>query len=472
MANDVISGSVNALANIGTANVAQAASAKKSTGKSDFGSIMNNSLASRASANSGNLNTNVNTAIKTPKKTQNAVQNNTDVKADNKSDSKLNGGNLSSDSVKGTAVNSSQDNSNVDKIAGALNEIKEQIKDVLDISDEELEAAMEALGFTMQDLLKANNLTALVAKITGTDGALALITDNDLSEQLKQILDFVSAKMDELAQSMNMTVEELADYINSNADNPAFADALDAKAVTVDNKADNVEQNTADEDVQAQAGQTGTQDNLAAKITVENTASGDSTSQDSDLTKHSDAKTDLSENGVGIADNLTQSINEAFGEVLVENAGQVDAADIVQQIIDSVRVTSTENLQSMDIQLTPENLGKIHLTVSSREGVMTAQIVAQDEAVKKAIENQLAVLKENLNNQGLKVEHVEVTVESHAFEGNQNPADGNRQNQESGRRRTLNLDSLMGLEDEELSDDEQQVMDMLVGDNSSVSYTA
>ena len=30
----------------------------------------------------------------------------------------------------------------------------------------------------------------------------------------------------------------------------------------------------------------------------------------------------------------------------------------------------------------------------------------------------------------------------------------------------------MGLSEEELSDDEQQVMDMLVGDNSSVSYMA
>ena len=46
MANDIVSGSVNALTNMGTANAAQAASAKKSTGKSDFGSIMSSSLAS------------------------------------------------------------------------------------------------------------------------------------------------------------------------------------------------------------------------------------------------------------------------------------------------------------------------------------------------------------------------------------------------------------------------------------------
>lgn len=469
MANDIVSGSVSALAGMGTSNAAQAASAKKSTGKSDFGSIMSSSLASRASANAGNSQTNVNTAIKSPKKVQGSNQN-SEVNTPKNPDSKLN-----SSSVKSTAVNQSQDNSNVDKIAGALNEIKEQIKNVLDISDDEFEAAMEALGFTMQDLLKANNLTALVAQITGTDGALALITDTNLSDQLKQILDFVSVKTDELAQSMNMTVDELTDYINANADNPAFTDALagalEAKAADSKDNTDNAGRDVTAEDG-SQTWQNGTQDNLAAKITVENTASDNNASQDKDFTRHSDAKADLSENSTGIAANLTQSINDSFGEVLVENAGQVDAADIVQQIIDSVKVVSTESLQSMEIQLTPENLGKIHLTVSSRDGIMTAQIAAQDEAVKKAIENQLAVLKENFNNQGLKVEHVEVTVESHAFEGNQNPADGSRQNQESGRRRTLNLDSLMGLSEEELSDEEQQVMDMLVGDNSSVSYTA
>ena len=469
MANDIVSGSVSALAGMGTSNAAQAASAKKSTGKSDFGSIMSSSLASRASANAGNSQTNVNTAIKSPKKVQGSNQN-SEVNTPKNPDSKLN-----SSSVKSTAVNQSQDNSNVDKIAGALNEIKEQIKNVLDISDDEFEAAMEALGFTMQDLLKDNNLTALVAQITGTDGALALITDTNLSDQLKQILDFVSVKTDELAQSMNMTVDELTDYINANADNPAFTDALagalEAKAADSKDNTDNAGRDVTAEDG-SQTWQNGTQDNLAAKITVENTASDNNASQDKDFTRHSDAKADLSENSTGIAANITQSINDSFGEVLVENAGQVDAADIVQQIIDSVKVVSTESLQSMEIQLTPENLGKIHLTVSSRDGIMTAQIAAQDEAVKKAIENQLAVLKENFNNQGLKVEHVEVTVESHAFEGNQNPADGSRQNQESGRRRPLNLDSLMGLSEEELSDEEQQVMDMLVGDNSSVSYTA
>ena len=40
--------------------------------------------------------------------------------------------------------------------------------------------------------------------------------------------------------------------------------------------------------------------------------------------------------------------------------------------------------------------------------------------VKAALENQLTALKEQFNNQGIKVEAVEITVQSHGFESEQN----------------------------------------------------
>ena len=43
----------------------------------------------------------------------------------------------------------------------------------------------------------------------------------------------------------------------------------------------------------------------------------------------------------------------------------------------------------MEIQLNPENLGKINLTVVAKDGMITAQLTAQNEAVKNAIENQI-----------------------------------------------------------------------------------
>ena len=46
----------------------------------------------------------------------------------------------------------------------------------------------------------------------------------------------------------------------------------------------------------------------------------------------------------------------------------------------------------MEMQLNPEHLGKIYLNISEREGVIRAQITAQNEAVKEALETQLVEL--------------------------------------------------------------------------------
>ena len=61
--------------------------------------------------------------------------------------------------------------------------------------------------------------------------------------------------------------------------------------------------------------------------------------------------------------------------------------------------------------LNPENLGKVHVAVTAKQGIVTAQLTAQNEQVKAALENQMTALKEQFNNQGVKVEAVEITVD-------------------------------------------------------------
>lgn len=70
----------------------------------------------------------------------------------------------------------------------------------------------------------------------------------------------------------------------------------------------------------------------------------------------------------------------------------------------------------MEMQLNPENLGKVYVNISSKEGVIHAQLAASNEAVRAALETQVADLRQNLNQAGVKVDAVEVTVASHEFE--------------------------------------------------------
>ena len=119
----------------------------------------------------------------------------------------------------------------------------------------------------------------------------------------------------------------------------------------------------------------------------------------------------------------------------------IDTMDLLEQVAEQIRVNVSEGTSSMEMQLNPENLGKVYVNISSKEGVIHAQLAASNEAVRAALETQVADLRQNLNQAGVKVDAVEVTVASHEFEKNleQNQESekqqGERQQEQSGGRR-------------------------------------
>ena len=75
----------------------------------------------------------------------------------------------------------------VEKVEAVAEEIKDVIKDELDITDEELEKAMETLGLTILDLFNPQSLAQLVTEITGETDSVALL----MNDSFKNILDDV-----------------------------------------------------------------------------------------------------------------------------------------------------------------------------------------------------------------------------------------------------------------------------------------
>ena len=151
---------------------------------------------------------------------------------------------------------------------------------------------------------------------------------------------------------------------------------------------------------------------------------------------------------------------------------------IIEQIAKQVRVTVSAAATSMEMQLNPENLGKIYLNITEKEGAVRAQLAAQNQTVKEALETQVAELRQSLSQQGIKVDAIEVTVASHEFE--QNLEENARQEeqmreqmQQSGKqtRRSLNLselDELSGL----MTEEEQLVAQIMRDNGNQVDLTA
>ena len=166
---------------------------------------------------------------------------------------------------------------------------------------------------------------------------------------------------------------------------------------------------------------------------------------------------DLAGFAVGVCDkkDMITGENLAVSDTTVTAADGMDGINsvyVVRQIVDAVRVNLTEEVRTIEVALTPEHLGKVNITVASKNGILTASMVVQNEMVKNAIENQLTMLKTQFESQGIKVEHVEVTVASHEFDSDMQDGADDRNNTKSGARRKFR-----GID--ELTDDKSDIID-------------
>ena len=363
---------------------------------------------------------------------------------------------------------SSSDISNTGSKANqAAEDIKDAIKKALNISDEQLEDAMSVLGLTAMDLFQPDNIANLVMSISGVQDAMGILTDAQLSQSFQDIMSAVEQTVDELTADTGMSAQQLKEFFENYSKDTTVEDNNDGVKEAL---AETVDSNNNEENISSANEQT--MDNITQAIEKKIQVAEDNKSSDNLMGQnHSDKAQQSNTTVTDISANLIQNIQGSFEKVMsTSSTNSVNGADIVKQIINSVKVSGNTSIQSMEIQLNPEHLGKVNLTVTSKNGVITAQIVAQNEEVKKAIESQIATLKENFESQGIKIEAVEVTVQSHAFESGQN-LQGNNSEQgknSKGTRRHISLEEF-----ESLGDESEELIDNLIHhEHSSVEYTA
>lgn len=188
-------------------------------------------------------------------------------------------------------------------------------------------------------------------------------------------------------------------------------------------------------------------------------------------------------------DNLTNAVREAVDGT---NAGQVSETayqmstaerveNILNQIKEEINISVDRENASMELQLNPASLGKVGLHIETKAGTVTAQFVAETAQVKEALESQITDLKETLINKGIRIEEVEVTIASHAFEQNFMNNGGSRSGNfnddsegaaRSARLRRINLTADPGEAEEVMSEEEELARRIMIDNGNSVDYTA
>lgn len=430
------------------------ASAKKS---GDFKSVMADSLANGAT--NGNIGkTNIKDNLIN---VQNTNTNKISAKNNTSEDkSSVTGSAKNADTSSISDVNSKADNKDVtDTVKEVCEDIKDAIKEEFDVSDEDIKVAMELLGLTALDLLSTAKVAELIEQLTGTD-ALTLITNEDMMQSFNNIINVVDEANADIAGMLGVKTEEVGIVLGQNDIAPVVNSEDTAKQ---DNVKESDAKNADDNINQTVDNQESLSEVLAKKITTESDGKAKNNMPESNEANNKVTYAD-------VADNMISNITDTFADIITEGISTVKEADIVNQVIDSVKLMASRELTSMEVMLNPEHLGSVHITVTARNGIVSAQIAAQNEQVKTALENQMVTLREQFESQGLKVDAVEITVMAHSFEAGQNfgQSESERKQGESKVHRKLDLSSF----DDELEEDLESTPPAPKAEGSSVEYLA
>lgn len=404
-----------------------------------------------------------------------------------------------------------------EEISEITNQIVDKIKSEFEVTDEEIEEAMEVLGLTIADLTKPAELRNLLMELTGTSDSIELLTNVELYDSVKEVTDFASNLFTEVAKDFSLSTEQLTEMINTES----FEEALNEVNVSV--KTNEAE---AEVEVEAEA-----EAEVVSEVTVDKTtdtalAFENSDKADANETKpvesndsneseevpidtekkapdkiekpESFAQSNLmNDEAMNVRSENRKSFNfdssknqeftfnqtQAVTNQTVNTVGDIvetvtsyttgtDTDNIMRQVTDYVKVHISEDVTKMEIELHPASLGTVNMQINSQNGQITAHLTVQNELVKSVLETQMIKLQETFDEQGTKVSAIEVTVAEYSLNSQ---SDNNYSEERNGRnygskKKGINLNEIGSLD--ELDEEEQLEAKVMEMNGSSVNYTA
>ncbi len=358
----------------------------------------------------------------------------------------------------------------MEEIAATVNTMVQTIAEVLEIPVTQVEEAMNDLDMIGMEVLNPNMIPDLAVDLTQAADVTEIMTNEELFADVKQLMTEAQDLMQELADDLQIPVEELKSQIGDKAaEIKSYENAEDILAAKPADKDDKVITVREETDIQVKADDT------------EEIAPVSARHEDN---KRQGTGSDSRQNNEHLS--FTQTVTDTLKGMVAEKIGEpavttytTTTDQIMEQVSESLRMTMKEDITEMEMQLHPASLGNVRVQVAAKDGVITASFTTENQQVKEVLEAQIIQLKDQMNEQGIKIEAVEVTVSSHAFERNLSENGENRGGQpeaEAKRKkvRGINLSGgdLNELDLEELDEEDKVTADMMARQGNTVDYMA
>lgn len=376
-------------------------------------------------------------------------------------------------------------------------ELVQDVAEEMNVSPEEVQAAMEVLGLSVTDLFAPENLRQLLLELSGCEDEFSLVTSGELYTSLQNLIGAAQEVLEGLQEELGLDAEELDTLLSEltamqeetglpeqtlpeNA--PEQMEGAQDYTVTVHRNGETVQ-------VSVKVDEDSAEQSITEKVTDVQNPDGQNVTEKHKTADKGAADSGRQESGHGTEASATmlQAAKESDGAgIQTENLTQTSAPagtyqsgqtqQIMDQIVDYMKFHLKSDVQEMEMQLHPASLGTVHVQIAAKAGSITAQFITQNETVRAAVESQIVALKEQFEEQGLKVDEVEVTVASHGEEQQftREGKDAERGQEQHGRQtRRLNLDELE--EDDfpaDMEDSDRIAVEMMRANGGTVDYTA
>lgn len=401
----------------------------------DFGKVMNEvkTQAKQTVQQSDNKMTEKQTAsqtqtkTKTETKTEEASKQETTAKSAPKKETAKSS---VSEETKSVSENKPLDKNTEAAVEDAVKEVMEEVEDALGVSEEELLAVMQQLGLFPLDILNPDNMANLMAALMGEESTIQLVMNEDMYATLQDLMKLTDGAAQELLSATGLSEEELEAVMEQ-----MKALAGQQTVITEDGQQDAFQLLPEQQEMPDLTEIPAEEGTIPVVVVKDDTQTGEQTVQETqapeEIVVEKEEHTQQEEKtGKDDSSFMEQQQNmQSFQNMDDKLAGLVEGSEgfsaqlpntesILKQLVDFVKIQNGERLTEMELQLHPASLGNVRVTLSSKGGVVTAQLMTENETVKNAIESQVSQLRLNLEEQGIKVEAIEVSVASHQMERN------------------------------------------------------
>lgn len=392
------------------------------------------------------------------------------------------------------------------------------VRDVLHMDEQALETVLEQMGISLVQLLEPDTLKQFVVAVNPGSDVTDLLTNETM---LGQFTDLLQGMQEIDWESLTgMSQEQFTRLLQNlseqglqvqNIPEQALEDAVQQGTQVLK---DEVETTDTKEQIPVQAEQmVSEEENLSGQITDTEASRQQGNPQKTVTVSQTDGSENLSavqDNPVAAKEGEQEQQEQQGQSQLFDQSGRTSAQiteqavqqpttvmdfvenmmqavdttqdvdgvkmqqmiDIVNQVVEKIHATLQDGTTTMEMQLNPESLGRVLLSVTNKNGVMTASFTVQTTEAKEALESQMFQLREAIEQKNLKVESVEVSVSDFTFSQSNQADTGDQKdfNQGHGKRMRFQFEEE---EQEDAASEAEQVRRSVMGDSGSrVDYTA